>query len=456
MEKHIENDELFKNLFEYNEKEDEKLYKNNLFVLKEEIEKQNPTNYTQFIHDTILNRIALEDYTTFSPKNENYNDQQNKEDIEKLSDEEIKHLQNIHRLNYLTFSPFGTSFFPNLNAISNIEDDKKEINNNNSEEEIEKNNNNNNDDKENKILDILDFDYNNYEITNDLLFNISMGFIDIDKLKHENAVTKENFIPKSERMNSMKVNNKKDNKEKKDSMEINEIKENKESKENKERKESFHDVELKKDLMKKLINFVKENEGKEFYSNSINTFYKDLNLLPKNCKNIDKNKFFMKWDKIFNTKLNQYDQYLIEQKEKLEKEKEKIMEEKKNKKAQMEKRNFEKKLERIKSQGKVNQNNSFVNKTSKKTTKDFVYSTKSLCAVSNRKKINLSGIYSNSANKNYKKDSRKSKNYKKAVSKRNSSNKLKKYINKINDKDKKERMEWITNGKKDDYFFQHI
>ena len=462
----IENDELFKNLFEYNEEEDEKLYKNNLFVLKEEIEKQNVTNYTQFIHDTILNRISLEDYSTFSPKTENDNTEQNKEDTEKLSEEEINHLKTVHRLNYLTFSPFGTSFFPNLNAISNDnENDKNEINLNNNvipEEEVEKNYKNNNVGKENKILDVLDFDYNNYEITNDLLFNISMGFIDIDKLKHENAVTKENFVPRSERMNSMKEINKKNIKERKDSTENYEMEE---IKEKKEKRESSHDVELKKDLMKKLINFVKENEDKEFYSNSINTFYKDLNSLSNNSKNSEKNKLLMKWDKIFTTKINQYDLYLLEQKEKEKKMEEelfdndemKLMKARKNRKSQTEIQNFEKKLEKIKAQGMINQNNIFVNKSqSKKKARDSVVNNRSISTLAKRKNNNISGIYSSSVNKNSNKDAVKSKNEKQILQQTKSTSKVKRYLSNTKDKEKKERMEWITNGKKHDYYFQHL
>ena len=44
---------------------------------------------------------------------------------------------------------------------------------------------------EKKILNMINFNYNNYEINNDLLFNICQGFIDINKLKEENLSTLE-------------------------------------------------------------------------------------------------------------------------------------------------------------------------------------------------------------------------------------------------------------------------
>ena len=196
----LENDQLFKTLFEYSDDKDEKLYKNDLFIPSTEendlFKNKTEKNQTEIFRDKILNKLSLEDYTLFPPKNDsilmNGNEiGKDKEDQEKLFEEEIDHLRNLHRLNYLTFSPFGLSFFPNLNSIIDKNEDKNPINNQENEEEINE--------KEKKILNILDFDYNNYEINNDLLFNVSMGFIDINKLKHENVVSSENFIPRSER-----------------------------------------------------------------------------------------------------------------------------------------------------------------------------------------------------------------------------------------------------------------
>ena len=127
---------------------------------------------------------------------------------EEVFEKTIEHLRNLHRLNYLIFSPFGMSFCPDLNSI------KKKTKEGWNEETIE---------KENKILNIIDFDYNNYEINNDILFNISMGFIDMNKLKLENA----------ESQNLMNL------------------------KQDKSISNKNVDVELKTDLMNKLIKLLK-------------------------------------------------------------------------------------------------------------------------------------------------------------------------------------------------------
>ena len=171
----LNNDQLFKTLFEYSDDKDEKLYKNDLFVPSTEendiLKKKKDKSQTEIFRDTVLKKLSLEDYTLFHPKNYSIlmNDNElgkDKEDQEKLFEEEIDHLRNLHRLNYLTFSPFGISFFPNLNSIIDNNEEQNKFNTRENEEE--------NNEKENKILNILDFDYNNYEINNDLLFNISM------------------------------------------------------------------------------------------------------------------------------------------------------------------------------------------------------------------------------------------------------------------------------------------
>ena len=109
------------------------------------------------------------------------------------------------------------SFCPDLNNI------KKKTKEGEDEETIE---------KENKILNIIDFDYYNYEINNDLLFNISMGFIDMNKLKLEN-MDKPKF---NENLKQDKYISNKD-----------------------------VDVELKFDLMNKLEKFVKDYEKVEIF-----------------------------------------------------------------------------------------------------------------------------------------------------------------------------------------------
>ena len=59
--------------------------------------------------------------------------------------------------------------------------------------------------KEKKLLSLLDFDYNNFELNNDLLFNISQGFIDVSKLKEQNIK-----IPNQEQLKEPSNNNSSD------------------------------------------------------------------------------------------------------------------------------------------------------------------------------------------------------------------------------------------------------
>ena len=352
----LENDQLFKNLFEYSEDKDEELYKNDLFIPSTEedgiFQENNKTNRMEIIRDKILKKISLEDYILFPPKNDSIliteNDpDKNKEDQEKLFEEEIDHLRNLHRLSYLTFSPFGLSFYPNINSITQKNDEQNGYANE-TEEEIE---------KQNKILNIIDFDYNNYEINNDLLFNISMGFVDIDKLKHENAVSSENFEPRSERFtNGRQLKNVNIKPKAKEPI-----------KEDKEEKMAFNkDVELKSNLMNKLVKFVKEHENIEFFSSLINDFYKDLDVLQGLNNNNEKNIMLLKWEKIFIDRNKLYQKYLVDQKEKerrkrkeerLRKELEKLIEDKKIFKIQQESK-FEEELNKLRNKGykKENQN----------------------------------------------------------------------------------------------------
>ena len=356
----LENEQLFKTLFEYSDEKDEKLYKNDLFTPSVEEDGLSPDNsqknQTEIIRDKILKKLSIEDYMLFPPKNDSILITDNelgkdKEEPEKLFEDEIDHLRNLHRLNYLTFSPFGISFFPNLNNIS----EKKEEQTKNvyAFNELEEAN-----EREEKILNIIDFDYNNYEINNDLLFNISMGFIDIDKLKHENVVSSENFIPRSERFSNGRqlktvndINIKPETKPKKSIIKKKSV-------------ESIYnkDVEFKEDLMNKLLKFVKEHENIEFYSSTINNFSKELNTITKLEKNNEKNKLLIKWERIFIERHKLYQRYLVDQQQKERKKRkneriikdyQKKIEEQKMFEIQKE-RKFEEELEKIRQKGLKN------------------------------------------------------------------------------------------------------
>ena len=291
-------EKIFKKMFDSQKDTDEKLYKNTLFTFSNEIKKEKFSNINELTHDSLLRRMAMEDYTLFPPKNESLLITEDetligKEDPEKLYEEEVNYLRSINQINYLTFSPFGDSFFPykfNNNKIKN--------NKQNFYEEKQYEENSDGYDRENKILDIIDFDYNNYEINNDLLFNISMGFVDMNKLKKENVVRSDLFVPRSERFNNGRKL-------------VNTYVLKKPEVDNKE-EEYEYDVEFKSGLLENILKFVNINENNEFFSKTINSFYKDFTQMQNMNKNIEKNKLLLKWEKIFKDRQKMYQNYLVE------------------------------------------------------------------------------------------------------------------------------------------------
>jgi len=291
-------EKIFKKMFDSQKDTDEKLYKNTLFTFSNEIKKEKFSNINELTHDSLLRRMAMEDYTLFPPKNESLLITEDetligKEDPEKLYEEEVNYLRSINQINYLTFSPFGDSFFPykfNNNKIKN--------NKQNFYEEKQYDENSDGYDRENKILDIIDFDYNNYEINNDLLFNISMGFVDMNKLKKENVVRSDLFVPRSERFNNGRKL-------------VNTYVLKKPEVDNKE-EEYEYDVEFKSGLLENILKFVNINENNEFFSKTINSFYKDFTQMQNMNKNIEKNKLLLKWEKIFKDRQKMYQNYLVE------------------------------------------------------------------------------------------------------------------------------------------------
>ena len=70
----LENDQLLKNLFDNLDENDEKLYKNDLFIPsteKEELSLENSQkNQIEIIRDKILKKLSLDDYSPFPPKND--------------------------------------------------------------------------------------------------------------------------------------------------------------------------------------------------------------------------------------------------------------------------------------------------------------------------------------------------------------------------------------------------
>ena len=304
------NKKIFSKLFESNNDSDEKLYKNTLLEFDEETsrkdfdEKNSELNIKEFTHNALLKRVSMEDYSLFPQKNEPIQIIEDgnlieKQEPEKLFEEEVDFLQKINRINYLTFSPFGHSFFPNKYNDNNKEEKNEDIYNNN-------------DKNEEKLLDILDFEYDNYVINNDLLFNISMGYIDINKLKKENVVKSDNFVSKTERINN----------EKKKERFLEKMRS-----ENFDKSKFKYEVLFKQDLYDSLQRFALKYKNNEYFTNIIYEFNNDMSKLKKIEKNIEKNKILLKWEKEFKDQHIKYNLY-IQKKERNERKKIKMQKEK--------------------------------------------------------------------------------------------------------------------------------
>ena len=290
---------FFNTLFEKKEKEqNEQLYKNEFYVLEEEMKTNKDQNSLQFMHDTLLNKLMLEDYSPFPPKNEeptivnNQKDEKKKEDEQdKLIEEENEFLRSLHRINYLTFSPFGLSFFDDNNK------DNQSIN-----EEYYK-------EREEKILNMIDFDYNNFEVTNDLLLNICQGFVDINKLKEENLISN-----KETNNSNTKSNNNKSN--------INSYTIPTILKNNVGNISIKEKVEPEKDedelLEEEFYNDLNDKRKIDFFNDIIKKYEEEMSTLSK----IEKRNNIIKWKDILKDKEKEYNEYLKIQKEEEKKKKE--------------------------------------------------------------------------------------------------------------------------------------
>ena len=287
-------EELFiNNLFEKKEKDqNEQLYKNEFYILEEEMKSKKNQNNLQFMHDILLNKLMLEDYVPFPPKNEEplivnsqKEEKKKEDDQDKLIEEENEFLRSLHKINYLTFSPFGLSFF---------EDNGKDKSNMN--EDILK-------EREEKILHMIDFNYDNFEVTNDLLLNICQGFVDINRLKEEN-------------LNINKEKEKLKQKEKLDAL-MN-------SKQEEKPKEEIQ--EKKKEVLEKFeLDFIAEINEKKML-NYYSDFLKPCETEFNEAKNKNERKNVIeKWKPLIKNKDKEYRQYLKEKEEKERKEKEERM-----------------------------------------------------------------------------------------------------------------------------------
>ena len=418
------NKKIFSKLFEQNNDSEEKLYKNTLLEFDEENpikdldENNQELNIKEFTHNSLLKRLAMEDYILFPPKNEPLQIIEEgtlieKEEPEKLFEEEVDFLQKINRINYLTFSPFGESFFPNKN-ITDINNNKKE----NNENENSFTNNDIEDKREKKLLDILDFEYDNYVINNDLLFNISMGYIDINKLKKENAVSSENFVSKTERMH----------KERKKERIFNKIRS-----ENLDKGEFKYEVIFKQDLFDSLQKFAIKHKNNEYFNDIIHQYNHDMNRLKKMEKNTEKNKLLLKWEKEFKEKQLKYNIF-IQKKERSERKQIKL-------KKEMEQKMNDEKIKNIEQQKKLeNELNKIRIKAMRRNSVNY-----------DRKKLGNKSVESHSShtykNKNLNENNNNSE-------KKTKVQRIKTISYRKNGEDKSNRINW--GNKKNDYAFGNL
>lgn len=158
-------------LFSATEKDqDDQLYKKDFYVLEEDLANKKDQNSIKFKHDVLLKKLILDDYCQYPPKCEikeissfERKNLANEGTLENGFDNENEFLKEIQRINYLTFSPFGLKFFntPVGSESCLLEDEKK-------------------------LHKLINFDYEHFELNDDLLFNICQGYIDINKLTEDN------------------------------------------------------------------------------------------------------------------------------------------------------------------------------------------------------------------------------------------------------------------------------
>ena len=344
-----EEEDYYEQLFKMAEKDQTgDLYKKELYIMKEDLEKIKSKTKLKIMHDNILQKIISEDYGEFlfnsedekerekerekekellsqnlresnitindNSNNNNKNSNQKEDNGDKETIEEVEYLKELYRLNYLAFSPMAIEYFDNIYNLNKSSSKKNtKINNENNFQNIDENNNNNSNNnniifneedkkisKENdeKLKKLLNFDYNCFELNNDLLFNICQGYIDTDKLKESNIK-----IPPQEQAPKEVLNNSSD------------------SSYNDEYDIYEYDEELEQDIVNKVNKYVKNYENNIIFKGGIIRFKGELNNLPPKCKNKVKNLFYRKWEKEF-TKLEQNNEKFLKKQKDNEKKKE--------------------------------------------------------------------------------------------------------------------------------------
>lgn len=342
---------FFANLFNVTEKDqDEELYKKQLYVLKDEIDDKINQNSLKFKHDVLLSKLMLEDYNEFPPKNTASSQQKNQNDKdggskeeegEKLAEQENEFLRELHRINYLTFSPFALSFFDKFGE--NTENGSSNTARNT---ETEREN-------EEKMLKMLNFKYDSFDINNDLLFNICQGFIDMNKLKEENLSSNQQPVLVTEGVKSTMPT------------------------EPNAPKEESDDEEVDNESVNFVMNWITVRMKNNAKNSIVDTFLTELEGLPKNAKKREKNTFFAEWkakiialERAKQMEEEEYKKKLIEKQER----ENKLIEEQKQKEIEkqiklQDEKEFEELHKKMKIQLQNKKNKNVNNKKSQKTQK---------------------------------------------------------------------------------------
>ena len=151
---------LYKKYFDnLDTEDDESLYKKQLYILENDTFTKKDESTLTLKHKSLLNRLILEDYSVYPLKKEleknnnivlnigekeqnndnNNNDNvnfkekrksekykdKNMEELEKFAEDENEFIKDLHRINYITFSPFSLNFFNEEENDENDNDKEK-------------------------------------------------------------------------------------------------------------------------------------------------------------------------------------------------------------------------------------------------------------------------------------------------------------------------------------------
>lgn len=295
---------LYGNFFDRSDmEEDDSLYKKQLYVLEDEkFTKKEQSNLT-LKHKGLLNRLILEDFSVYPMKkdpndsteenkkeedsshkkklstDDNNKDVKKVDELEKFAEDENEFIKDLHRINYLTFSPFSLSF-------SNKNDQREDNGYSNDKILKEKEN-------ENKLFKMINFDYNNYEFNEDLLFNICHGFVDPDKLKEENI-----FGNKSKNLFMMGVNLDSIKKvEEKDDINLLSHSNSKKNSNLEIEKVNIQNEMIINDLIEQINKFIEKKGKMSFFKEVINNYYEAKKKMEDilDITNEEKKNFYQKW-----------------------------------------------------------------------------------------------------------------------------------------------------------------